>query len=411
MIVAQSKRKNFSWNIAGTLIYAGLQWCILMLLARWGSPSDVGYYTLALAITAPIALLCNLQLRTAQVTDQSRKFSFNEYLKLRNVSNVIFCFGIVGVSFLYSSNTFYIIALVGLIKMIENTSEVIYGYYHRNQDLVFASKSKIFKITISVSFFIIAFWQTRNLVPSLIVYAVMYILTFYIYDYKTMLKIKKKELNYKSTKIKELLIWTLPLGIASLLTSLNVNMPRIILEKYISLEAIGYYAAIAYILYSGSIIINSLGQVFSPKMSKFWVLEEYGKFYDILFKMLLIALLIGGILIISVFFWGDFILILFYGVAYGAHKELFLMLSIGSIFIFFATYLGFAITATGNFKHQPYIIGLLFILNGFVSFIFIKNYGLIGAAYANILISIVTCMLQLSVFIWIVLKKTISVKF
>src|ERR1044072_4016691 len=64
-----SLRTNFSWTLAGNLIYSGCQWGVLIVLARLGSPEQVGQFALALAVTAPVIMLSNLQLRGVLATD------------------------------------------------------------------------------------------------------------------------------------------------------------------------------------------------------------------------------------------------------------------------------------------------------------------------------------------------------
>ena len=55
-------RRNFSWTFVSNVVYAGCQWGILMVLAKLGSPENIGQFTLGLAQTAPVFMLTNLQL-------------------------------------------------------------------------------------------------------------------------------------------------------------------------------------------------------------------------------------------------------------------------------------------------------------------------------------------------------------
>ena len=80
---ARSLRANFSWTFVGNVIYAACQWAMLVVLAKLGSPEIVGQFALGLAITAPVIMLTNLQLRAVQATDAKRAYSFGDYLGLR----------------------------------------------------------------------------------------------------------------------------------------------------------------------------------------------------------------------------------------------------------------------------------------------------------------------------------------
>src|SRR3954465_14084130 len=77
---ALSLRANFSWTFAGNVVYAGCQWGMLMVLAKVGNPLMVGQDALGLAVTAPVVMLSNLQLRGVLATDARDTHRFNTYL-------------------------------------------------------------------------------------------------------------------------------------------------------------------------------------------------------------------------------------------------------------------------------------------------------------------------------------------
>ena len=62
----RSLRLNASWTFGGNLVYAACQWGMLVALAKFGSPELVGRFALALAVTAPVYMLTNLQLRAVE---------------------------------------------------------------------------------------------------------------------------------------------------------------------------------------------------------------------------------------------------------------------------------------------------------------------------------------------------------
>src|SRR5947209_14419504 len=83
---ALSLRANFSWTFIGNIVYAGCQWAMLVVLAKLGSPELVGRFALGFAVTAPVVMLTNLQLRGVQATDARQEHRFGEYLALRLVA-------------------------------------------------------------------------------------------------------------------------------------------------------------------------------------------------------------------------------------------------------------------------------------------------------------------------------------
>ncbi len=97
-----SLKTNFSWTLAGNVIYAGCQWGMLVILAKLGSPEMVGRFALGLAITAPVIMFTNLQLRSIQATDARGEYLFGNYFGLRLFATAIALLIIGGRSVCYS---------------------------------------------------------------------------------------------------------------------------------------------------------------------------------------------------------------------------------------------------------------------------------------------------------------------
>jgi len=64
-------RADFTWVLAGNIVYSACQWAIVVALAKLGSPEQVGEYALGMAISAPIVLFASLQLRALLASDVS----------------------------------------------------------------------------------------------------------------------------------------------------------------------------------------------------------------------------------------------------------------------------------------------------------------------------------------------------
>ena len=87
-----SLRANFAWTLAGNVLYGACQWGMLSVLAKLGSPSIVGQFTLGLAVSAPVFMFTNLQLRAVQATDVNVEHGFANYFTLRLLATM---FGLV----------------------------------------------------------------------------------------------------------------------------------------------------------------------------------------------------------------------------------------------------------------------------------------------------------------------------
>src|SRR5437764_11372372 len=83
MPAAASLRSNFAWTFAGNAVYAAGQWTILSLFAKLGNSEMLGQYALALALTAPVLMFSQLNLRAVMATDVAEKHRFGDYLAVR----------------------------------------------------------------------------------------------------------------------------------------------------------------------------------------------------------------------------------------------------------------------------------------------------------------------------------------
>src|ERR1700730_18006925 len=80
---ALSLQQNFAWTTIGNVVYSACQWAIVCLLAKLGSPEMVGQYALGLAVTTPVLMLGQLNLRAVLATDVGERHTVRDYCGLR----------------------------------------------------------------------------------------------------------------------------------------------------------------------------------------------------------------------------------------------------------------------------------------------------------------------------------------
>src|SRR5579859_996476 len=81
--------REFRWALTSNVVYSMCQWGFVVVLAKCGTPGDVGVYSLGLAITAPILMFANFQGRNLVASDVRDEYSFGEHLSSRIVSLLI----------------------------------------------------------------------------------------------------------------------------------------------------------------------------------------------------------------------------------------------------------------------------------------------------------------------------------
>ena len=388
--------KKAKWLVGGNFVFAFSQWVILIFFARMTNQENLGQYALALAIVTPIFAVGNLQLRPLYILDvnSEQKYTYTHFYYLRLICSFIAlaCCLVLG---LFFNVSILVLLLVGLLKFFESYSDIIYAYYNAHDQTKLISKSLFLKGTLSVlavavGLYLFDFYTA--LILFLFVYLVVWLVIDNLYIQKTQ-EIKKMSLDLGMMKS------AIPMGISLGIVTLQSNIPRLFLDQYASIEAVGIFTVLSYFIIVGSIFINSICQYLSPRLTHAW---NHNRAY---FKKLLsMALLVaGGLGLIAIFlsyFMGEFVLNLVYGAEYVAYTDAFVLTMVAGFILYLATVLGYTLTAIGFIKQQVYLFSIVLIFSVLVSYLCIPEYGIIGGIYTLMVSYLVQCVLSLLVVLF-----------
>src|SRR5690606_33344838 len=79
----------------------------------------------------------------------------------------------------------------------------------------------------------------------------------------------------------------IPLGVISLLYSLNTNVTRYFITYYLDNEILGYFTACAYLMVAGNTIIGAIGQSFCARLAGYYNNEKNATFKKLLSRLIL----------------------------------------------------------------------------------------------------------------------------
>ncbi|TAD84595.1 MAG: lipopolysaccharide biosynthesis protein, partial [Oscillatoriales cyanobacterium] len=177
-------RRNFSWTFTGNLVYAASQWGMLVVLAKLGSPEMVGQFTLGLAVTAPVIMFTNLQLRSIQVTDAKGEYVFADYLGLRLIGTGLALLIIAGITLKagYSWETSLVILAIGLAKAFESISDIFYGLIQQHERMDKIAIALMIKGPLSLLLLVIGVSVTGSVVGGAIGLAIAWGLILCFWD-------------------------------------------------------------------------------------------------------------------------------------------------------------------------------------------------------------------------------------
>lgn len=396
--------KNITWIFGANLIASATKWLILILIARVLTPNEVGMYSLAFSLTAPISIFSNLKLRSLIVTETNIKFY--DYLITRILMSVIALIVMVFISATLYLDYFFVIVLVGLNKIFDLHSDLYYSIPQKHSKFNYIGKLMIFKHILQVLFFAIVLYIFNHLLFSLTVLVAVQIMYYYLIEKKLTEKkfsITYEKLNYNN--VKKIISLGLPLGLSAMMISLNSNIPRYFLEYFYSHKLLGYFSAIAYLVTIGNLLMNAVAQNFLNKLSGILKKNDVSKFKKYVFGYLtFFSIIFGIVLIIFSYLCGDVFIHLIYGSEYVKYTDILILMSFVLAIEFISWNFDTALMSMRYISVQPKISVIALITSVISGLFLVKNYGVFGATYTLILASFIKLFLRL-IFVVYGLKK------
>ncbi|HEY9640574.1 MAG TPA: oligosaccharide flippase family protein [Coleofasciculaceae cyanobacterium] len=408
---------NFSWTFAGNTVYVTCQWGMLALLAKLGTPEMVGQYALGLAVTAPVLMFTNLQLRSIQVSDMKREFCFGDYLGLRLIGGGVALLSILGIILItkYRWETSLVILILGVAKIAESISDIFFGLIQKHERMDLIARSLMIKGFLSLLMLSIGLSLTGSVWGGAMGVAIAWTLVLILYDIRNgVMILKSYPQTWEGTVIEELgamalrphwhvrslrkLVWlALPMGFVMMLGSLNTSIPRYFIERYLGERELGIFSALAYLIVAGSMVVNALAESTFPRMSKYYATGNRSGFSTLLLKLVGIGGLLGITAILVALIAGREILTFAYRSDYAEYKDLFVWLMGSAAISFVSSFLGNAMTAARYFRIQIPLLLLVTTTSALISLWLIPIKGLQGAVIALIFSALVQFVFSLAV--------------
>lgn len=389
--MALTLRRNIAWTFVGNSIYAACQWALVIVLAHMAGPQGVGQFALALAVAAPVMLLCNLSLRQVQVTDAHETSPFADYLSIRAATSVLGLVIIAAIGvFYYGGQTAAVIVAVGVSKAFESLSDIFYGLEQRNERLDLVSRSLILRGVLGFVALVLGYFFTDSVSGGVVAMAAVWGAVWWLYD----VPVSRQWWWQKDASLVRMVAspgWSqrmrliglaMPLGLAAMLVSLGSNIPRYFIEHYLGEEILGIFAAMAYLIIAGGMIISAIGQAASPRLANYYADGDTSSFVSLLGKMVLIGLGVGLGGIAAALLFGKFLLTLMYGAAFAVNVEAFVWIMIAATLTNVTSCLGYGMTAMRYFRVQPVIFSLVGGISALACYLLIPAHGLLGAVWA-----------------------------
>lgn len=388
----------------GNGVFSACLWGVMVAIARLGTAADVGQYALALAVTAPIMLFCNLSLRQVLATDAGRAHTFGDYLRLRHISSLVGLVVIVAVGLCgrWEASTALLICAIGLTKVVESASDIYNGLQQRLQLMRVMATSLILRGVCGFSLMALTYALTRSLNLAALALVVCWGAVLLLHDVP---RGRTSEVVLaaaaRSRSVLGLARVALPMGFAAMLISLNVNVPRYFVEHSLGSAALGHFAALAYVAAIGGLIVNSVGQALSPQLAERAAARNRREFLRLQAWFALIAAGVGTVGLCVALVAGKPLLRLLYGVEYAEHVDVLVWLLVAGAVSYLVTVLDYGLMARRQFVAMPVMQAMVVAVNVLACLVLVPRYGLRAAAWSWL----IALLVQAACEAWLVLVR------
>jgi O-antigen/teichoic acid export membrane protein len=395
-----SLRSNVQWTLIGNVIYAACQWAILIVLAKLASPESVGQFALGLAVTAPVMLFANLQLSALQATDARREYRFGHYLALRLLTTVLALAVIAALiwGIGYNPVTAAVVLAVGVAKAFESLSDVYHGLMQQHRRMERVAWSLILKGILSVAAVVAWLYFGGGIIGAACVLTLTWGMLLVMYDLRSTAWLQRMEAisgadgfapSWEWPMLRKLAWQALPIGIRVMLFTLCLNIPRYFVEQYHGEEALGIFAALAYVTVICHVLSNSLAGAAAPRLASLYAAGDMHGFRSLVFKLSAAGTALGGIGVVLCMIAGRPILTLLYKPEYAEHAGAFTWIMVGAGLWCVASMFVVSANAARRQGSQAIAGIVVTIATLWASAVLIRSDSLGGAAMASVISSAV----------------------
>jgi O-antigen/teichoic acid export membrane protein len=392
-------RASLLYSLAGQGFYLTTQLGVLSALAHFRGPIAVGEFGLALAVTTPLFLLSNLGFRTAQASDVEEEFSFAQYggVRLLLTALAVLISIVLGWSLSDNISTLVIVAIVSLTKAFESVSNLAYGAFQQGGRMDLVARSLAVRGALTLPFFAVLLWLGADTATAFLAQLGVWAAAGMLLDYPSASRIASGRLVWPSWAKgrSSRLIWRVaPLGGGQFINSVQMSVPRILVERYLGLDALGLFTAVGYFQQAGVSAANSVSHAIVNRIAKLRRTGQRRRIYAIVIKLAALFVFCGALWSLLCFYFGVEMLVFLFGHSYIAAAPLLFIISLAMNVRMLATLPQTVLYAEQRYSTYMTFQVVSFALTVALCFTFIERFGLVGAGYVLLTVAILRLLVM-----------------
>jgi len=380
-------RHAIPFSIAGQLAYILGQMGVLSALAHFRGPEEVGQFGLALALTTPAFMFVNMGCQSSQASDVTQRYSFAEYAGLVLPLALLATLAAIGAGFVFASSeaTFMIVVVIAFTKAVESVSKLSYGAFQQAGRVDKVAISLMLRGAFTLGLFIFLLSLGVETAVAFLAQLIVWSLLAFGRDYGLASRIAAGRFVWPSTDFRR--IWTLaretaPLGGSSMVNSLLVSLPRLFVEHYLGLAALGVLTVVNYIQQAGSMLFGAISPAIVNRFSRFRQGSPDAAMKGTVRVLLLFISICSMTGILLAIFAGEWVLTIVFGREFAAAEGLLVLIAFALSARFYEVIPQSFLHAQRRFKTLLFREIAAVVLCLACLAVCVPQWGLMGAGYA-----------------------------
>lgn len=192
--------------------------------------------------------------------------------------------------------------------------------------------------------------------------------------------------------VKSIFVFSIPIGIASAVGTLNAEIDKFMIGWFLSTEAVAIYSNAAKDL-PLTVFSISMTAALLPRLSRILKDKKYEESAEMWGRAIVVSLSIIAIFSLGCFTFAEDVVMLLYGHKYLPGVSVFRIFAI--LLLFRCTYWGMILNASGNTKFILYSSLVALVVNIILNVLFFKLFGMVGCAISSFIATASISFIQL----------------
>lgn len=403
--------------ISQKILNAGLQFLIVILIARNLGAVEAGEYALVQSYIMPVIFLSSLALSQQILIDNNNTYQVKDFFFTRICCSLVLLTLVFAALSFFEEGYILVLAIIfGFVKLVDSCFDLSNSVLQKNKKTYWIAVLTISRVVLSIIVFYIMLEWYQNLNLAFGCVLLIMLIHFFVLDLRIIyglsvnktriaptrfFKLSKAALTRKKTLVKV----GLPLGLSVLVGALQNSVIRIFLEQFRGAVELGQFSVTNQIIMVGNLVVTAIALNYLPELSRYFKNGNIAKFRKLirLFVIIICSISTSGFCLS--YFIGDKILTLIFGDEFQNLGGLMMFASLSA----FPLFLNSILTTTAISVKLTYKVLKIYLVGSIpvvaVCYFSIPVYGFYGAFLALGVSNLVQV-----VYLYISIIKSLSVR-